>query len=495
MTEIVGPDASGYYVTYTDGVPGAPWKPDFSQLAAPASAGTTTFDRDGNAIIPPLATAAPLAPPPSSAAGAPATPTAADPTAWAAGPAPRSGPFAAGYTPSAPQGSGGGGYVVPPANFGEMHDDPFANIPPYQNGQVHPAAGGAPLVPGGAAAAAAQGLDNRQQVYVPGGAAAGPFETRSAPTPSGANTGGYGGGASWNDQGRQGGGGGSDMGANSALGRAMAGKVRGMAAKMQGGGTASGSSYGSDTSAYRRQQRQYRRQGRRIDDAYDAYNDELADPKPLPVRGWAKDVGIKPGTINAGLVDPMMIRDNLFNDQLLDGAYYDSLNSTPMTDLALILGGTQNRRGMSTNTPVVKVPKILREQGVKPVKPEQKRIIDPSKVTNKIAALFGGVEKATPGGGAWFDSDQLLDNLATAKPKSILRQNLKHQFADDPGGTLESAKNYVRSALSVLPGNAANQARLASVDRVAQMMGGDALTLNRKHFDRFVGDLAGYYQD
>lgn len=118
-------------------------------------------------------------------------------------------------------GYGGGGY------------DDYQEYPAYATGQMHPAWGGQPLVAGGPAALESQGYDNRQQVYVPGGAAAGPFETRAAPSPNAMSRGSFDGGG--------GGGGSSNMGANSALGQKLEAKVRGMASKITSGGQASSS--------------------------------------------------------------------------------------------------------------------------------------------------------------------------------------------------------------------------------------------------------------
>lgn len=111
-------------------------------------------------------------------------------------------------------GNGSGGYQKRGysrgsyADYGSSgYDDDFVPHPTYANGALHPAWGGEPLVPGGQFAALDDGYDNRQQVRVPGGATAGPFEVSAAPSgfsAGGAPSGSYGGSAT-------GGGGGGDV--------------------------------------------------------------------------------------------------------------------------------------------------------------------------------------------------------------------------------------------------------------------------------------------
>lgn len=84
------------------------------------------------------------------------------------------------YTPRHPGYRDTGGY----------DDYASTRLPNFSDGSSHPLAGGGPRTPGGPAAAASGGFDNRQQVSVPGGASAGPFSVRAAPGPSGQSYGG-----------------------------------------------------------------------------------------------------------------------------------------------------------------------------------------------------------------------------------------------------------------------------------------------------------------
>jgi hypothetical protein len=175
-----------------------------------------------------------------------------------------------------------------------------------------------------------------------------------------------------------------NAGANSDIGQAMRAKVEGMANKIQGGGSSSSSTTTQQT------QHQYNQQGRQMDRASARYNDALYNPDPLPVHGWSKQQGFKAGTINAALADPTMLLPAVFPGYASgDNPFSDSLESQPMTDLAMIMYGTQNKRGLTTKTPVVKVPHILAQNGTKPTKPATKRTLDPSAVTNKVAQMWG----------------------------------------------------------------------------------------------------------
>lgn len=84
------------------------------------------------------------------------------------------------YDPSLPGASGGGQYVpIQPANYAVAQRDPASGRPMYGNGIQHPSWSGQPLVPGGQWNTGQP--SNQRQMYVPGGAAAGPYSTRAAP--------------------------------------------------------------------------------------------------------------------------------------------------------------------------------------------------------------------------------------------------------------------------------------------------------------------------
>jgi hypothetical protein len=230
-----------------------------------------------------------------------------------------------------------------------------------------------------------------------------------------------------------------------------------------------------------------------MDRAYDRYNEELYNPDPMKVKGWSKRQGFKPGTIDAALGDPTLLLNSVFPGyESRDAPLYEGIESLPMTDLALIRGGTQNKTGLTSKTPVVKVPGILRQQGVKPVKPENKRTLDSSKVANKVAMMYKTL--GTPGGDtSWMDQDALLGNLATAKRGSILRQNLRTQFEEDPASAMQSAGSYVRSALSAGPDTVVSRALVEDVDRQITNQGRSLLKSKPKRASKVVNDVARFY--
>lgn len=372
-------------------------------------------------------------------------------------------------------------------------DDPFAGLPNYRSGQRHPAAGGAPLTPGGLFSAEADGLDTRQQMtQYDTGASAGPFGVNAAnQRPWQAERALRTADRPWL----------GDRGPNlnpryealRAKGDAVAGKVRGMASNIRYGGGGQAASSSTSADPYAQQQRQYARQGRRMDRASERYNEALYDPEPMAVKGWAKRQGFKPGTIDAALGDPTMLLTSVFPGyESRDTPYSENLESLPMTDLALITAGTGRKRGLTSKTPVVDVPGILRKQGVKPVKPEHKRTLDSSKVANQIAAMYRSLGQ--PGGDpGWMDQEQLLGNLATARKGSILRQNLRTQFEDDPNAAMQSAASYVRSAMSAGPDTVVSRALIEDVDRQVTNQGRSILRTKPKRADRIIRPLARSY--
>lgn len=307
------------------------------------------------------------------------------------------------------------------------------------------------------------GTDNRQQVYVPGGAAAGPYSTRAAPTPQTPQRGGSAEGAS----GGGGGGGASDL-------------YWRLRNQLTGGGS---SSYTDTTQSYRRQQR-------RSDRAWERYNDDLYNPDPLPVHGWAKQQGYKPGSVEAALDDPTAILGEVFpgynRQNTQGGTAFDDLG---MTDIALASAGT-GKRGLTTKTPIVKVPQVLRQQGVKPTKPENPRILDPSAVVNEMAGLYGAIGAQDPQGGQWFDTDALLQNLARTKKKSAVGMQIGGMFEEDPGSAIRTATQVVQSVLGTAPSNLANLANQRTAEQVMSNISSDIMRRNPKKGYRAVSELA-----
>lgn len=280
-----------------------------------------------------------------------------------------------------------------------------------------------------------------------------------------------------------------------AKGNAMEAKVRGMADNIQGMGSAGGAPPATAPDSYAQQQRQYDRTGKRIDKAYDDYNDALYNPDPLPVHGWSKRQGFKPGTIEAVLGDPTLLLNSAVPGYESENSFgSNALEAMPMTDLAMITAGSHGK-GLSTRTPVVKVPHILQQQGVKPVKPDTKRVLDPSKVANKVAGMWRSLNEPGVAYGdlGWMDRDALVHDLATADRKSILRQNLRTQFEEDPNAAMQSASSYLRSAFSTGPHTLGQDALIADVDHRITNMGDDLLRMKPKKASRVVNQLARSY--
>jgi hypothetical protein len=485
VVQVIANDDGTYTKVYSDGTTETYDPLAMMNTGATPSQGTTTISKAGKAV--PVQGAAPpqVDPAQASPTSAPVTTNPSSGGAW----------YDTGYQGHSSGGGsayrGGGGYSGSSSGGGSGYGGGFSGSfgggapepPRYADNTVPQYWGGPPRVPGGAAAQAGQGsgYDNRQQVSVPGGAAAGPFETRGAYPPSQHS---YGGDSTS-------GGGGSNAGANSAIGQKLEAKVRGMADKIQGGGSSS-----SSTSSYQQQQHQYNQQGRQMQRASAHYNTALYHPDPLPVHGWSKQQGFKAGTIDAALADPTMLLPAVFPGYASgDNPFSADLESQPMTDLAMIMYGTQNKRGLTTKTPVVKVPHILAQNGTKPAKPATKRTLDPSAVTNKVAQMWGdlGQQGSSLESTPFLDRDTLLTNLATARRGSALRQGIRTQFQTDPGAALNSIRNYLGSAVTAGPDDIIHRALGDSVDRRITNMGPDLLRMKPRKASRFVSDLASSY--
>lgn len=462
---------TGDYVTYdANGNEVSRFNPltAFNGLGSSApSGGSTMIGTDGKAIPMTSTPADPMAPPQQAlpTTTSPDTGTSYDNTTS----------YGRGYNQrSSGRSYSSGSYGTP--WYDSYSSDPFAGFgdsqpvtPTYADGSTHPLQGGQPRVAGGVwNTEPDSGFDNRQQVYVPGGAAAGPFETRAAMPESGGMTGNYG---------SSGGGGGG--GGGGSLAQSMIGRIRSNVESRIGGMGPGGS---SSSSGYTDTTKQYRRQGRRMDRAYEKYNEALANPKPLPVRGWVKEQGYKPGSV-AGLLDePGMIfgTDHNLNQ------FTDHLTNLPMTELAMMSFGTQGRNLMS-KTPVAKVPAILRQNGVKPTKPDYKFTLDPSKVANKIAEMYGSIGNV--------NTTELLQNLASADKNSAVRQGIRQQAEYDPGAAFDSIENYIQAAaqMNANRGTAWGYDRSEGIHRQMLEMGSQVLGRKPKHIDKAIQTVANQF--
>ncbi len=394
---------------------------------------TTTIDPSGKRIPPPVAPRdfqlPAFTPEPTPARGIPGGRTAlsstpdlpqgpdafvprdmqtAQPPATSAAPlAPRSAP---------PPNFGSGGGYAPPS-------------PTFADGTTHPLQGGPPRVPGGQAAQQSGGYDNRQQVYNPDtGAWAGPSGASAARPADNIM---YGGG---HFSGGGGGGGGGSLA--QSLYHQIKGNVEGRLSGMMGGG---GSDY---TSAA-----EYRRQGRRTDRAYEKYNEALYNPEPQKATGWARrELGKNRGNYPAMLMDPIHVAtEGMDLDPFAESGTFDFLNEAPAADLAFIIGAT-GKNDMTRKTQPVKVPGILRKQGVKPTKPENPRELDYSKYAAEVRDLYSSMLNSSDQN--VLDSGYLMDNLADAKKSGALRMGIDTQAEYDPGGAFDRAKGYIDSAFA-----------------------------------------------
>lgn len=474
--QIVGPIPPDYhYERVVDGVvvetmPGTGVLPGGSGLA------TTSIDDTGSVVTPQIKRADPAAPPP---------PGQLDQLSGQGGsfdPASTSYNQSGGYAPKSyssrsyggGSSRGSGGYSSRPSYSGGGSSyggvggyDSGGSVPRYADNTTHPFFGGPPRIPGGSAAAQDQGQGYRVPAYVPSsGAYAGEDNVRAANPPESRYDGGGGGTSA-------GGGGGGGGGASP-----LYWKLRN---QLTGGG--SSSSYTDST-------KQYRRQSRRSDRAWKQYNDELYNPDPLPVHGWAKQQGYKPGSVEAALADPTAILGEVFpgytRQNTQGGTAFDELG---MTDIALAAAGT-GKRGLTTKTPVVKPPPILRQQGVKPEKPENPRILDPSAVVNEMAGLYGAIGAQDPNGGQWFDTNALLHNLANTKKKSAVGMQIGGMFEEDPGSAIRTATQMVQSILGTAPSNLANMANQRTAEQVMSNISSDLMRRNPKKGYRAVSELA-----
>lgn len=472
--QIIGPIPPDYhYERVVDGVvvetlPGTGILPGGSGLA------TTSIDDTGNIVTPQIKRADPAAPAPpgelDQLSGGQRADGSFDPGATSysnrTGYSSRRGSDRGSYG-----GPGAGGYASfgGGPSYGGGGGSGGESVPRYADGSTHPFFGGPPRIPGGPTAAQEQGQGYRVPAYVPSsGAYAGEGSVRAANPPDGRSA--YGGGGSDSGGGKSGGGA-SDL-------------YYKLRDKLTGGGS-SGGDYTST--------QEYRRQGRRTDRAYEKYNEELYNPDPLPVHGWAKAQGYKPGSVELALADPTAILGEVFpgynRQNTQGGTAFDDL---AMTDIALAAGGT-GKRGLTTKTPIVKVPQILRQQGVKPTKPDNPRILDPSAVVNEMAGLYGAIGAQDPNGGQWFDADALLQNLANTRKNSAVGMQIGNMFEEDPGSAIRTATQMVQSVLGTAPSNLANIANQRTAEQVVSNISSGIMRRKPKQAHRAISQLASQF--
>lgn len=354
-----------------------------------------------------------------------------------------------GYGYGGGSGYGGGGFN--PYSSSSSETGGYGSTPRYANGQTHPFFGGAPLVPGGQFAAQDDGYDNRQQVRVPGGATAGPFEVSAAPMPSGGMTGNYG-----SRGGGGGGGGGSGYGANSALGQKLESKVRGMAAKITGGGGSSGG-YTSDR-AYARQQhranKEYRQQQRAYADGsyiYDQYK----------MRGAAKK--LDPQQAEAYYVRPSMFLQQAvpeFKGNAVANRRYHSIASLPAGELGMMAYG---KKGKAKD--------------------------GPSQYVNNLAKFYQNLAYT----GDMPDYATMAHNLTTAKKRSPLGQVFKQPL----GYAGDAYERYVGALISANPTNdSIAQARMMKAQALIDEYGSGRAARRKagkgQPINKYVGERMGW---
>jgi hypothetical protein len=341
-------------------------------------------------------------------------------------------------------GGGGGGNpfsaATPSAGFGYS--------PSYQDGSQHPLQGGAPRTPGGTYRGPSGGVDGgtgQQQVFVPGGAAAGPYDTSAASPPHGKRA--------FDASGRAY----ATKGDHrsplydkfSAKGNAMESKVRGMAARVQGMGSAGGggasggtsSSYGGGgDAAYARQQHQYTKDARQQQRAYED-GSYLYDSYKM--RGFSKKMD--PQQAEALMFRPSMLLPKVAKGLAPTSPRYGDLVDLPAAQLSMLRYGANGKA----------------KDG-------------PSQFTNNLAKFY---EQAA-GSGDLPSYDQLTSNLATAKRKSPLGAMFNKQPLGYGADNYESMVTSIFGSTGLDPRIAA--ARTETTQGLIDQYGSQMLTKKAK---------------
>lgn len=286
----------------------------------------------------------------------------------------------------------------PPGGFGAG----TAPRPSYANGVQNPLWSGQPLTPGGTYRGPNGGSSGYQkQVSVPGGAAAGPFETRGAYPPSQHS---YGGDSTS-------GGGGANAGANSPIGQKLESKVRGMASKIQGFGSPNSSGYSSS-----------------------GYSSNYKAPNPYEpgtprMRGLASKLD---PTAAAGLYsNPQMMMERVAPN--LNGASnrYSEISSLPASELALLTGGNKlsaPKRDLYGNLT------------------DKDRSL--SDYSNSLASLYNNIINREN----WVDYDQMVGNLMNAGRHSALGSQFMGLTPAKQAGAPDITKDTRRNSRGVPAG-------------------------------------------
>ncbi len=252
---------------------------------------------------------------------------------------------------------GGGSY----GGGGSGYDDSYVPHPQYADGQLHPAWGGSPRVAGGPYAVD-DGFDDRQQMNVPGGASAGPFEISSAPPPESRM---YGGG-SFSGGGSGGGGGNSSAMYQNlrAKGDAMAAKVRGM-----------GSSVGSGSSGY----------------SSGSTTTSTSAPKPPKMHGQYAH-GMDPAQAAGLSLRPTAMLPDVFPGLGPDSPAYAQLAGLPAAQLAMLSNGYKGKPSDLPNA----LGKVYQKAGSTGALPSTGTLLKNLRTGKGVDAMFEG-QKAGPG--------------------------------------------------------------------------------------------------
>lgn len=325
---------------------------------------------------------------------------------------------------------------VAPANFGSGG----GSVPRYATGQTHPAHGGAPLQPGGRFANQRGGWDNRQQVRVPGGATAGPFEVAAAPQTK-PNYGNHG-NRSYGSRGPGGGGGGG----RSPIYNKLRAKGMQMASRAKG--------YKPDKDAqadYRKQQREYRQQQRAYADGsyiYDQYK----------MRGFSKKMD--PQQAEGLYYRPSMLLPKVAPGLDPYGGRYQQIADLPAAQLSMLAYG---RKGKARE--------------------------GPSQYVNNLAKFYRDVA----GTGDLPDYDRMVRNLATAKGRSPLGAQFKNQPLGVAADTYESFVSAIMGSSGLDPSVA--RARMQHANALIDRYGSRFLKKPAKKappINRWVGKRAEF---
>ena len=265
----------------------------------------------------------------------------------------------AGNAPKAPKQAAAPSYGgLPPRTYGGNTAPPA-----YRDGSTHPFFGGAPRVPGGQFSGQSSG--GPQSVYNPDtGASAGANFTRAPRNPESRS---LGAGGAFEKKG-----GGSNMGANSALGQSLRAKVQGMASRIMGGGSSSYNSYSPSS--------------------YKPY-----EPETPKMRGWARK--IEPEQALGLYSRPSMLMPKVAPGFGPENPRYGMFSNLPMTELTQLLGGRK-----------LSAPKTDDYGNL------TKKDRSLSDFTNALRDTYdSAINEET-----WFDYDTMARNLMNARGKSAI---------------------------------------------------------------------------